>query len=235
MREVWILTRRELRTFFDSPSAYIVLSVFLLITGWFFGSSLFVENVASLQSVFDLAPVLFMFFVPALTMGTFAEERRAGTIELLLTLPVRDGQVIAAKLLAVLLMLLVALGLTGFYGLTIALLGDPDNGATLGGYIGLGLLGLACSALGLLASSLTRNQIVAFILGFAMIFGLYLMDKVTIFAPGWLAPVLEYLSIDFHYRNLMRGVIDSRDVLYYLSLTTFAALLTAYHLARRPE
>ncbi len=235
MREVWILTRRELRAFFDSPSAYIVLSVFLLITGWFFGSSLFVENVASLQSVFDLAPVLFMFFVPALTMGTFAEERRAGTIELLLTLPVRDGQVIAAKLLAVLLMLLVALGLTGFYGLTIALLGDPDNGATLGGYIGLGLLGLACSALGLLASSLTRNQIVAFILGFAMIFGLYLMDKVTIFAPGWLAPVLEYLSIDFHYRNLMRGVIDSRDVLYYLSLTTFAALLTAYHLARRPE
>ncbi|CAM3393303.1 ABC transporter permease [Rhodothermus bifroesti] len=235
MREVWILTRRELRAFFDSPSAYIVLSVFLLITGWFFGSSLFVENVASLQSVFDLAPVLFMFFIPALTMGTFAEERRAGTIELLLTLPVRDGQVIAAKLLAVLLMLLVALGLTGFYGLTIALLGDPDNGATLGGYIGLGLLGLACSALGLLASSLTRNQIVAFILGFAMIFGLYLMDKVTIFAPGWLAPVLEYLSIDFHYRNLMRGVIDSRDVLYYLSLTTFAALLTAYHLARRPE
>ncbi len=235
MREVWILTRRELRAFFDSPSAYIVLSVFLLITGWFFGSSLFVENVASLQSVFDLAPVLFMFFIPALTMGTFAEERRAGTIELLLTLPVRDGQVIAAKLLAVLLMLLVALGMTGFYGLTIALLGDPDNGATLGGYIGLGLLGLACSALGLLASSLTRNQIVAFILGFAMIFGLYLMDKVTIFAPGWLAPVLEYLSIDFHYRNLMRGVIDSRDVLYYLSLTTFAALLTAYHLARRPE
>jgi ABC-2 type transport system permease protein len=235
MREVWILTQRELRAFFDSPSAYIVLSVFLLITGWFFGSSLFVENVASLQSVFDLAPILFMFFVPALTMGTFAEERRAGTIELLLTLPIRDSQVIAAKLLAVLLMLLVALGLTGLYGLTLALLGDPDNGATLGGYIGLVLLGLACSALGLLASSLTRNQIVAFILGFAMIFGLYLLDKVTLFVPGWLAPILEYLSIDFHYRNLMRGVIDSRDVLYYLSLTAFAALLTAYHLARRPE
>ncbi len=235
MREVWILTRRELRAFFDSPSAYIVLSVFLLITGWFFGNSLFVENVATLRSVFDLAPVLFMFFIPALTMGTFAEERRAGTIELLLTLPVRDGQVIAAKLLAVVIVLLVALALTGVYVLTLAVLGDPDNGGTLGGYLGLALLGLSCSALGLLASSLTRNQIVAFILGFAMIFGLYLLDKVTIFVPGWLAPILEYLSIDFHYRNLMRGVIDSRDVLYYLSLTAFAGLLTAYHLARRPE
>lgn len=235
MQAVWILTRRELQAFFDSPSAYIVLSVFLLITGWFFGNSLFVENVASLRSVFDLAPVLFMFFIPALTMGTFAEERRAGTIELLLTLPVRDSQVIAAKLLSVVAVLLTALALTGLYALTLALLGDPDNGGTLGGYVGLGLLGLSCSALGLFASSLTRNQIVAFILGFAMIFGLYLLDKVTIFVPGWLAPILEQLSIDFHYRNLMRGVIDSRDVLYYLSLTAFAGLLTAYHLARRPE
>lgn len=235
MQAVWILTRRELQAFFDSPSAYIVLSVFLLITGWFFGNSLFVENVASLRSVFDLAPVLFMFFIPALTMGTFAEERRAGTIELLLTLPVRDSQVIAAKLLSVVAVLLTALALTGLYALTLALLGDPNNGGTLGGYVGLGLLGLSCSALGLFASSLTRNQIVAFILGFAMIFGLYLLDKVTIFVPGWLAPILEQLSIDFHYRNLMRGVIDSRDVLYYLSLTAFAGLLTAYHLARRPE
>lgn len=235
MQAVWILTRRELQAFFDSPSAYIVLSVFLLITGWFFGNSLFVENVASLRSVFDLAPVLFMFFIPALTMGTFAEERRAGTIELLLTLPVRDSQVIAAKLLSVVAVLLTALALTSLYALTLALLGDPDNGGTLGGYVGLGLLGLSCSALGLFASSLTRNQIVAFILGFAMIFGLYLLDKVTIFVPGWLAPILEQLSIDFHYRNLMRGVIDSRDVLYYLSLTAFAGLLTAYHLARRPE
>ncbi|GIV59132.1 ABC transporter permease [Rhodocaloribacter litoris] len=235
MKPAWILMKRELNAAFDSPSAYVVLIAFLLIVGWFFGNGLFLQNVASLRTVFDLAPIIFMFFVPAVTMATFAEERRAGTLELLLTMPVRDWQVITGKLLAVTVLLWSAIGLTGLYALTIAVLGDPDFGATAGGYLGLMLLAVTYGAIGLLASSLTRNQIVAFILGFAIIFALFMMDKVTDFVPGALAGLLEYLSIDYHYRNLLRGVIDSRDVLYYLSVTFFACLLTAYHLARRPE
>ena len=184
MLETWTLTKRELRAYFDGPAAYVVLSVFLAITGWFFGNALFLQNVASLRSVFSIAPFIFLFFIPALTMATFAEERRAGTLELLLTFPVRDWQVIAGKLAAVAIFLLVAIGLTGIYAITVALLGDLDFGATLGGYLGLFLLGLTYAAIGICASSLTRNQIVAFILGFAIIFALFLLDKVTDFCAG---------------------------------------------------
>jgi ABC-2 type transport system permease protein len=185
--------------------------------------------------MFDIAPFIFLFFIPAITMSLFAEERRSGTLELLLTLPIQDWQVIAGKLLAATILLLTAIGLTLFYSLTIALLGDLDFGATFGGYLGLALFGMTCGSIGLLASSLTRNQIVAFILGFTIIFILYLMDKITPFVPGRAAGILQYLGIDYHYQNLLRGVIDTRDVLYYFSVTIFASLLTAYNLARRPE
>ena len=235
MQETWTLTKRELRAYFDGPAAYVVLSVFLAITGWFFGNALFLQNVASLRSVFSIAPFVFLFFIPALTMATFAEERRAGTLELLLTFPVRDWQVIAGKLSAVAIFLLIAIGLTGIYAVTVALLGDLDFGATVGGYLGLFLLGLTYAAIGICASSLTRNQIVAFILGFAIIFGLFLLDKVTDFVPGWLGLIMQYLGADYHFQNLMRGVIDTRDILYYVSMTAFAFLLTTYTLAKRPE
>ena len=235
MHQTWTLTKRELRAYFDGPAAYVVLTFFLAITGWFFGSTLFLQNLASLRSVFTVAPFIFLFFIPALTMSSFAEERRAGTLELLLTFPVRDWQVIAGKLLAVALFLLIAIGLMVFYTITLSLLGDLDFGATVGGYLGLFLLGITYAAIGIFASSLTRNQIVAFILGFAIIFALFLLDKVTDFVPGWLGTVMQYLGADFHYQNLMRGVIDTRDVLYYVSMTAFAFLLTTYTLAKRPE
>ncbi len=235
MHATWTLAKRELRAYFDSPIAYVVLTVFLLITGWFFSTSLFLENVASLRTVFDVVPFIFLFFIPALTMSTFAEERRSGTLELLLTMPVRDREVIAGKLIAVSLILLSAIALTVFYAITIAVMGDLDFGATVGGYVGIFLYGVTAGAIGIFASSLTRNQIVAFILGFAIIFVLFLFDKVTQVVPGGLGRVLQYLGIEYHYRNLMRGVIDSRDVLYYISMSLFAAICTAYTLARRPE
>lgn len=231
----WTLVRRELRTYFDTPIAYVVLSVFLAITGWFFGNALFLQNVASLRSVFSIAPFIFLFFIPALTMASFAEERRAGTLELLLTFPVRDWQVIAGKLLAVAIFLLIAISITFVYAITVSRLGDLDFGATVGGYLGLFLLGLTYAAVGICASSLTRNQIVAFILGFAIIFMLFLLDKVTDFVPVWLGAIMQYLGSDYHFQNLMRGVIDSRDVVYYLSMTAFAFLITTYTLAKRPE
>lgn len=235
MQTTWILTRRELRAYFDNPTAYVVLSVFLLIIGWFFANRLFLQNTASLRTLFNLALMVLMFFIPAITMGTFAEERRSGTIELLLSLPVRDWQVIAGKILAPVLLTVTALLFTLIHTYTIAELGDLDFGATVGGYLGLGLFALTCIALGLFGSSLTRNQIVAFIISFTLIFILYMLDKVTLFVPGWMAGVLEYLSLDYHYQNMLRGVIDSRDILYYLSVTGFFSLLTAHNLAQRPE
>ncbi|MEX0747618.1 MAG: ABC transporter permease [Rhodothermales bacterium] len=235
MHETWTLAKRELRAYFDSPAAYVVLSVFLLLTGWFFANALFLNNVASLQSVFDVSPFIFLFFIPAITMSSFAEEKRAGTLELLLTMPVRDWQVILGKLLAVALFLLIAISFTLVYAVCIAFLGDIDGGAALGGYIGMLLYGITAAAIGIFASSLTRNQIVAFILGFAIIFVLFLLDKVTPFVPGWLGGIMQYLGLDFHYRNLLRGVIDSRDILYYVSLIFLSGMATAYNLARRPE
>src|SRR5690606_35115802 len=184
MQETWTLTQRELRAYFDSPAAYVLLTVFLLITGWFFATSLFLENVASMRSVFNIVPFIFLFFVPAITMSTFAEERRSGTLELLLTMPIRDAHVIAGKLLSVSLVLLATIALTIIYALSLSLLGDLDFGATVGGYLGIFLYGMTAGAIGIFASSLTRNQIVAFILGFAIIFLLYLFDKVTAFVPG---------------------------------------------------
>lgn len=235
MHAAWTLAKRDLRAYFDSPAAYVVLTVFLLITGWFFSSNLFLESVASLRTVFNLIPFIFLFFIPAITMSTFAEERRSGTLELLLSMPVRDRDVIAGKLIAVSLTLAVAVAFTLFYAMSIAVMADLDFGATVGGYVGILLYGITAGAIGIFASSLTRNQIVAFILGFAIIFLLFLLDKVTPFVPGWLGEVLQYLGIDYHYQNLLRGVIDSRDVLYYVSVTLFAAICTAYTLARRPE
>lgn len=235
MRETWILAKRELHSYFDSPTAYVVMSVFLLFTGWFFASTLFLENTASLRSLFNLVPFIFLFFVPAVTMSSFAEERRAGTLELLLTFPVRDWQVIAGKLIAVMTLLTASISLTLVYAVTISMLGDLDAGATFGGYFGLILLSMATGAIGLFASSLTRNQIVSFILAFGIIFVLYMVDKVGPFVPGWMAGFLEYLGTDFHYRNLLRGVIDTRDVLYYVTLTIFAFVLTSYSLSRRRD
>lgn len=235
MKGLLVVARREIRSYFDSPVGYVVLSLFLLLSGWFFSNSLFLQGVASVRILFDMTVVLFMFFIPAITMGSFAEERRAGTIELLLTMPVRDWQIIAGKLLAAFVLLLAAVGLTLVYVAAVANLGDIDAGATVGGYLGMALLGLTCASIGIMSSSFTRNQIVAFIIAFVIIFVLFMLDKVTQFVPGYLVGVLQYLSIDFHYQNLLRGVVDTRDLTYFASMVLFSSLLTAYHLSKRPE
>jgi ABC-2 type transport system permease protein len=235
MTGLWVIARREIKSYFDSPVGYVVLTLFLLLSGWFFSTGLFLQGVASVRVLFDMTFILFMFFIPAITMGAFAEERRAGTLELLLTMPIKDWQVIGGKLLASFVLLCIAIGLTVIYGIIVALLGDIDAGATIAGYFGTALLGLACASIGIFASSLTRNQVVAFIIAFAIVFTLFMIDKVTLFVPGWMATTLQYISLDFHYQNLLRGVVDTRDLLYFISIVVLSALLTAYHLARRPE
>src|SRR5262245_51386225 len=227
------ILRKELRSYFLSPAAYIVVTVFLLICGWFFSTSLFVVNQASMRNVFTIIPFVFTFLVPAITMRLLSEEKKTGTFELLVAMPISDIEVILGKYLASLVLLAVAVGLTATNALTIAILGKADNGATFAGYIGLLLLGAGYLAIGILASSLTETQIVAFIVSFLVIFVLSLVDKVLIFLPTALASVFEYLSAEYHFNNIARGVLDSRDLVYYASLIIIGLYFSARALHRR--
>jgi len=219
--------RREMKSYFGSPAAYIVLAVFLTITGWIFTLNLFKENLAHMRSVFDLLPFLLVIFAPAMSMRLISEERRSGTMELLVTLPVRDFDVVLGKWLAALSLWGVALLLTLIYPLTIGILGDADGGMIIAGYIGLILLGGAYLAIGVLGSAMTDSQIVAFILSFLISGILAILVIVTALIPGPLADVVQYLSTTYHFENIARGVIDSRNVVYYLSLIFLSLLLAS--------
>jgi len=228
-----VFCKKELRSFFDSPIAYIVITIFLLISGWFFFSDLFLVNQASLRNLFNIIPFIFMFFIPAVAMRLISEEKRSGTIEVLLTLPVKDYEIILGKFLAGLILIFVAVILTLVYSLTLSGLGNLDFGSVAAGYLGLMFLGATYLSVGVFTSSLTQNQIVAFITGFVIIFALYMLDKVLIFLPGFLSSFFEYLSVNYHFSNISRGVIDSRDVIYYLSLIFFFLFLAVKALESR--
>ena len=225
--------RKELRSYFNSAVAYVVIVVFLAIVGWVYTSSMFLINVASLRLMFEWIPLVFLFVVPAITMRLLAEEKKAGTIELLTTKPLHDWEIVAGKFFAAWMLIALALLPTLIYYITIAFLGDIDNGPVIGGYIGLLLMAGVYIAVGLLASSLTENQIVAFIVGLLLMFALFLMDKVLIFIPDFMTSVVEYLGIDFHFSNIARCVIDTRDVVYFLSVLGFSLYLSVVSLERR--
>jgi ABC-2 type transport system permease protein len=237
MRNVLTIARREARSYFDSPIAYIVVVAFLLVTGWVFFSGLFLMGRADLRPLF--APALFsptmllVILAPAVTMRLVAEERKSGTLELLTTMPVRDTEVVVGKFLAALVLLGTALALTLVYALTVASLGSLDWGSTLAGYVGLLLFACALLAIGLCCSTFTDNQIVAFIIGFVVCAALYFVYWLQFFLPSVLASLFEFISLSSHLENLSRGVIDSRDVLYYLSVTCGALFLAVRALARR--
>ena len=224
---------RELRSYFNSPIAYIVITIFLLISGWFFFNTLFIANQASFRGLFSVVPFIFMFFAPTISMRLLSEEKRSGTIEVLVTLPVKDWEVILGKYLSALILLSVAILLTLTYALTLSALGNLDEGALVGGYLGLILIGATYLSVGVFTSSLTRNQVVAFVLSFVIVFVLFMLDKVVIFFPGFLAGFLEYLSVEYHFSNIARGVIDSRDLIYYLSVIFFFLLLAVHSLESR--
>jgi ABC-2 type transport system permease protein len=229
MRQTLHIFTKEFKDYFVSPIAYIVISIFLLVVGWFFFAAFFLHNQASLRNFFALLPMIFAFVMPAVTMRLFAEEIHAGSYEILLTLPVSLTDVILGKFLAASAFAAAMLVPTLAYPLTISWMGSLDWGPAVGGYIGAVLLGAAFSAIGLFASSLTRNQIVAFIIGVLICFGLTMIDKMLFFVPQLLVGPIGYLGADFHFQNIARGIIDSRDILYFLSiifLSLYAAWLT---------
>jgi ABC-2 type transport system permease protein len=186
-----------------------------------------------MRDFFSLAPFLFVFFAPAITMRLIAEERRSGTIELLITMPVRDVDVILGKFIAALGLLLVALLLTLPYAFTIAQFGDLDWGPVWGGYVGLLLLGAAFLSIGLMASSWTENQIVAFVIALFLSMVFLMLDRFLMFLPAGLSEWVEYLSFTAHFRNAARGVIDTRDVVFYLSFIVLGMFLAFRSLESR--
>jgi ABC-2 type transport system permease protein len=219
MKQVIHIFEKEAKTYFVSPIAYIVISIFLLVTGWFFFMTFFLYNQADLRNFFVLLPITFSFVVPAITMRLFSEELNVGSYEILLTMPVTFRQVVLGKYLASVVFVVALLIPTLAYPVTVAFLGELDWGPVLGGYIGAVLLGAAFSAIGLFASSLTRSQIIAFITGMAICFSLTLIDKMLFFLPQILLEILQYLGADYHFRNISKGILDSRDILYFLSVS----------------
>ena len=216
MKQAVHIFKKEFRTYFVSPIAYIVISIFLLVTGWFFFTTFFLYNQANLRNFFSLLPIIFSFVVPAVTMKLFSEELNVGSYEILLTMPVTFLDVVVGKFLSAVAFIAVMIAPTLSYPITVSFLGELDWGPVAGGYLGTVLLGASFAAIGLFASSLTRNQIIAFIIGMAICFSLVLVDKMLFFLPQTLLGILSYLGADAHFQNISKGIIDSRDVMYFL-------------------
>ena len=219
MSNIFFIWKREVRAYFTSVVAYIVVTLFLLITGALFWLNYFQEiSLLSMRSFFNQAPMFLAFFAPAITMGLLATEKREGTLELLMTMPVSDMQIVVGKFLASCTLLGVVFLMTTPYAYSLTLLGDLDVGATAAGYVGLLLLGSTYAAIGIMASSWTRDQVVAILVAFSICFGLYIIDQVVGQPTGGWAVAAQYLSTSYHFQNIARGVVDIRDVIYYLSV-----------------
>jgi ABC-2 type transport system permease protein len=223
MEKIKHIFKKELKSYFVSPIAYIVISVFLVIIGWLFYSTFFLNRQASLTRFFSLLPITFAFFIPAVTMRLFSEEINVGTYEVLLTMPVTFRDIIMGKFLAAVAFVGIMLAPTIFYSIFTTFLGTLDWGPVIGGYLGAMLLGATFSSIGILASSLTRNQVVAFIIGMTTCFSLtMLIDFVLYFVPDVMVGFFQYLSANFHFQNIAKGVIDSSDIIYFLSISFIA-------------
>lgn len=229
------VARREFRAFFNSPIAYIVLGGFLLVAGWLYFATVFLVGQASLRNFFGIAPILFALFLPAVTMRAIAEERKTGTLELLMTMPLREWEVVGGKFLAALAMVATGLLFTLPYAISVAQLTAPgvsfDWGSAVAGYVGLLLLASSFLAMGLWASAMSKNQIIGFIVGLLLTLSFSFIDKFAALLPESIGQVVEYLSTDYHFENIARGVVDTRDLIFYLSLTAAGLLLTTRSLA----
>lgn len=219
MNKTLTLAKKELHELFATPIAYVFLCVFLFLSYWMFFSGIFLIGQATMRPFFDWMPILFIVFLPAITMGRWSEEYRSGTIELLLTLPVKTRQLVLAKFFAAFGFLCITLVFTLPLVLTLFWLGDLDPGPVWGSYAGTLLLAMSYIAFGLFVSSLTRNQIIAFILSVLALFLFFILAEpiVTNVMPKVLIPVVQFMSFNFHFEPLSRGVISLKNVFYFVS------------------
>jgi ABC-2 type transport system permease protein len=237
MKSIWLITKRELNSFFDSLTAYIMIVLFLGFSGfftWISGSDIFLVGQASLRSFFSIAYWTLFFFIPALTMRLIAEEKKTGTIEILLTKAVTDRQVILGKYLATIILISIALAFTFPYLITVSRIGNLDAGGVLCGYLALLLMSAAYCSIGLFASSITNNQIVAFLS--ALFIGLFfhiIFEVIASGMSGMLGQITNSLSVTFHFESLSRGVVDSKDLVFFGSIIFLGLFLTEVSLAKR--
>ena len=227
MRNTLAIARKEFRSYFSSVVGYIFITLFLAVSGWLFMSTFFLVGEASMRGYFQWIPWLLMIFVPAVSMRLWAEEKKLGTIELLMTFPLSDTEVVIGKFLAALGFISVTLGLSFPVAITVGASGDPDWGPILGGYLGSLLLAATFLAIGVFFSSMTENQIVALLLAFFTSLFLYIvgMPIFLVIIPDVLDGFFAYLSPKTHFESIQRGVIDSRDIIYYVSLIGFFLFL----------
>lgn len=234
MNSTLIITRREFRSNFDSPIGYVVIALSLLGVGIFFFRDYWTINRATLSPLFTWLPWAFVFpIIPAVTMRLFAEEKRTGTLELLITMPVRDRDVVLGKFLATLGLIGVLLALTVSYPLFIGRLGNLDVGPILVGYVGLLLEASAGIAIGLFFSSVTENQIVAFMLTFTVLLGLFTVDYLGAAVGGILGDIFAFVSFQRRLAPFGRGLLDLRHVVYFVSVAAFFLMLTTRQLESR--
>lgn len=227
MNKILTLAKKELNSYFNSPLGYIVVSVFLVISGWLFIQTFFLAAQASMRNFFDILPLIFMFVLPAVTMASWSEEKRSGTVEVLMTFPVKISEAVLAKFISSLVFLAILLALTLAVPYMVASVGSPDKGVIIAGYIGLLLLGAAYIAVGLWVSSVTKNQIVSFIVAAVIIFAFYMLGNSFIIGslPGAIAGIAKFLSLSAHFNSILRGVISLSDIVYYLSIIAFFLFL----------
>lgn len=237
------LLRKEIASFFNSFTGYLVIAVFLLITGLFLfvfegEMNILTSGYASIDGLFTLAPWIFLFLAPAISMRFFADEKKSGTIELLLTFPISDISIVSAKFLAGIVLLAIALAPTLLYVFTVYALGSPpgniDSGATIGAYIGLFLIGGMYVSIGTWVSSFTDNQIISFIVSAVICFVFFMgFDSLATVSSPSLKNIVSQLGIQEHYNSISRGVIDTRDIIYFVSCIVFFLYLTTINIRKK--
>jgi len=245
MSNIWTIAKKEIKTYFTSPIAYVVIAVFLVLVGFFFSSALSWFNSQAIQMaqnpysaqqmnvnqmvytpLFHNMSIILLLMLPLLTMRLFSEEKKTGTDELLFTCPVNVGQIILGKYLAALVVLAAMLALTGLLSVFTFAYGNPETPQILNGYLGLLLMGAAFLAAGVFFSSLTENQIVSAILTFGALLLFWILNWAAYSASGMWKDVLNYLSIFQHFDDMTRGILDTKDVVYYVSFAFFGLFLT---------
>ncbi len=226
------LVKKELKHYFFSPVAYVVICIFLIIAGWFFSNALFLTKESELRGMLDIMPLLLTFFIPAITMKTISEERKTDTLQLILTLPLREWEVVISKYIASVVLYLAMIGFTLTYVLVLKLIGRPDGGVITASYVGLVFLGTAYISIGIFASSLTRNQVIAFILGFAIMFSFFVLSRLKMLFPVSIQPFISEFSVIDHFDNLLRGVIALDDAVYFLLINLAFLGFATYQIQR---
>lgn len=235
IKVIYQLFKKELLSYFNSPIAYIFIAVFLIVSNWLFFNSFFLMEQATLRPFFAMMPWIFLFLSPAITMRLWSEEKKTRTIEFLLTLPITNWQIVIAKFLSAIFFMIITLALTLVLPISVASIGNLDIGPVIGGYIGGVFLAGSYLSIGLFISSLTKNQIIAFVLGVSACFMAFIVgaDFVLAKMPASMASVMSFIGLGSHFNSIAKGVIDSKDVIYYFSFILLFLWFNVQIIAKR--